>query len=806
MELKSKTKKELIEELTKLSQRVAKLEKLEAECRKTKEELKLYKAIFSNSKEAIAIVDPQGHYLEQNPAHESLLGYSSEELRGKTPAIHLGEEVFAKIIKELKTKGIYRGELVTHTKYGKKLYICLIAFPIFNEKGEIICYVGIKRDITKQRQTEEALRKSEERYRSLVKDVLDSTKVGIFILDSNFQVVWVNRTVENYFGLRREDVLGKDKRDLIRLKIKNFFKEPEEFAKKVLTTYENNTYIENFECYVVPDKGRKARWLEHWSQPIHSGLYAGGRVEHYYDITMRKQMQEALLESERKYKAIFEHSPEIIILLNQEGKVLDVNKKVYDWFGYTSKEIIGKVIFELPIFSERDKVKIRELFYHRIHGKRIMPYEFDLFTKRGEKVVGLVHSTTLKDEKGEIKEILMIISDITALKQAEEESAKIQAQLFQAQKMEAIGLLAGGIAHDFNNLLTTIQGHTQLALTKIDKADPLYQNLTNINRACSSGARLIRQLLLFGRKQPMDFIPLNLNKTVEDLLKIFRRLLGENIIINTELAPELWIIQADPGTIEQVIMNLSINAKDAMPKGGMLTIKTENVLVNEEHCRLNPEAHLGKFVCLTVKDTGIGMDREIMQHIFEPFFTTKSLGTRSGLGLAVVYGIVKQHGGWVEVFSEPGKGSTFKVYLPAIFLGRQEKTEEEITLEKFKGKGERILLVEDEEGVREFVKEALSENGYFVFTATTVKEALSIFEKEGGNFHLILTDVVLPDKSGLELVDELLSRQPRLAILLSSGYTGEKSQSAEINQKGLPFLPKPYTLTELLKAVKEAIK
>ncbi len=391
-------------------------------------------------------------------------------------------------------------------------------------------------------------------------------------------------------------------------------------------------------------------------------------------------------------------------------------------------------------------------------------------------------------------------------KQAEEEKEKIYAQLLHAQKMEAIGTLAGGVAHDFNNLLTAIQGYTELSLIRVDKTSPLHGNLKHIHRASLRAASLTRQLLFLSRRQPMELTLLNINRTVDDLLKMLNRLIGEDIAINTNMETALWTVRADEGNIEQVIMNLVVNARDAMFHGGKLTIKTENVTLDEGSCKGIPEARPGKFVCLSVMDTGAGMDKEIIQHIFEPFFTTKEAGKGTGLGLSVVYGIIKQHEGWINVYSEDGQGSTFKVYLPASSIKLKDTTVETIPIQELQGSSERILLLEDEEGVRGFVTKTFRENGYVVFEAASAKKALDIFERENGRFHLVFSDIVLPDKSGLQLIDQLLSRKPGLPVLLSTSYTDAKSQWPVIRERGFKFLQKPYVLLDLLKTVREAIE
>jgi len=388
----------------------------------------------------------------------------------------------------------------------------------------------------------------------------------------------------------------------------------------------------------------------------------------------------------------------------------------------------------------------------------------------------------------------------------QEREEGIQAQRIQVQKMEALEMLAGGVAHDFNNLLTIIQGYLDLAIMKVDEADSLHGDLTQIQLASARAAELTQQLLLFSHKQPMGFTSLDINKTVDDLLRKLESLIGENIVISTNLDPNLWTAKASVGNIEQAIMNLVVNARDAMPEGGRLTLKTENALLDEDRCKAIPEARPGKFVCLSVTDTGTGMDKETIQHIFEPFFTTKKAGKGSGLGLSVAYGIVQKHGGWISVYSEPGQGSTFKVYLQALPVEPENESKRATLSHEFRGSGERILMVEDEENIRKIFARALRESGYVVFEAASAEEALDIFEREKEEFHLVFSDALLPDETGPQLAEKLLSRQPELLILLSSGYTEQRSQRPVVGERRLPFLQKPYSLTVLMRAIKETIE
>jgi len=398
---------------------------------------------------------------------------------------------------------------------------------------------------------------------------------------------------------------------------------------------------------------------------------------------------------------------------------------------------------------------------------------------------------------------IMVMRTRIAHRRAENEKERIQAQLLQARKMEAIGILAGGIAHDFNNLLTAILGCAGMAIMDLDESHPVYADLREIQMSAERAAELTKQLLLFSRKQPMRFLPLNINSLIRDIMKMLHRLIGEDIQVRSDLDDSLWTVRADQGTIEQVIVNLAVNARDAMPDGGQLTIKTNNVVVNEKQCENISEAQPGKWVRVSFSDTGVGIDRKIIRHIFEPFFSTKDVGEGTGLGLSVVYGIVKQHEGWMHVTSKSGRGSIFMVYLPTCLVKVKEQKEEKMVREKIRVGEKRILIVEDEEKVREFTTTGLDRNGYTVFSAADAGEATQIFKREMGNFNVVLCDVVLPDKNGLELIDEFLTQSPRLGILMSSGYTGPKSQRTIIQERGFHFLEKPYTLNDLLRMIRD---
>lgn len=392
------------------------------------------------------------------------------------------------------------------------------------------------------------------------------------------------------------------------------------------------------------------------------------------------------------------------------------------------------------------------------------------------------------------------------VQQAFERINIIQQQLLQSQKMEAVGQLAGGIAHDLNNQLTVIQASVDLNMGVMADNNNLSKAFTRIRMATEKSANLIRQLLLFGRKHPQFKVLVDLNVNVGELQEMLERLIGEDVAICHDLAPDLWAVRADATNIEQVIINLAINARDAMPDGGVIVIKTENVLVDQAtapHLRSSNR----RFVCISVSDTGTGIEKQHLPHIFEPFYTTKEAGKGTGLGLSVAYGIVEAHGGWIDVESVPGAGSKFKIYLPAQALPDEadDAEHDQVSLAHLQGRGERILLVEDDPDVAAMTMSLLVENGYMAQSCSTVTEALKAFQQPGGGWDLLLSDVILPDGQGVGLVQQLRQQQPSLEAIMFSGYADERASLSRIQEEGLLFLPKPFNAVDLLRKVREAM-
>ena len=400
-------------------------------------------------------------------------------------------------------------------------------------------------------------------------------------------------------------------------------------------------------------------------------------------------------------------------------------------------------------------------------------------------------------QNGSIVGVTVFIHDIT-------ERRRLEQQLIESQKMESIGRLAGGVAHDFNNFLTAIRGYIDLAGLETPPDSPAGEDLIEARAASDRAANLARQLLLFGRRESMELETVHLNQVVSDLLKMLTRLIGEQYHLKTDLAEDLWVIHADPGHLEQVLMNLVVNARDAMPRGGTIELSTRNVNFDPEFVKTKTGKAASRLVELSVTDSGTGMDAETLSHIFEPFFSTKGAGG-TGLGLSVVYGIITQHGGWIDVESELGQGSTFRVLFPAIEVAAAPGRVEETTENLIRGRGERILLVEDDADIRKMAKKILMDNGYEVTPAADAESAMEAFDQEEGRFDLIFTDVVLPGKDGVWLVEQLHGRDPELPVLLASGYSGTQTLGA-IGDLGYPMLRKPYPLLKLLREINNSIR
>jgi PAS domain S-box-containing protein len=505
-------------------------------------------------------------------------------------------------------------------------------------------------------------------------------------------------------------------------------------------------------------------------------------------------------QQREQYQKLVETMNDGVGIVDPQLHITFVNNALCRMTGYSFEELTEKAVIDL--LDDVNQQRLEEEVANWTDKERHV-FEIDWTARDGALISTILSPKPIYNDDGDFTGFLGIVTDVTDLKQAQREKELAQAQLIQAQKMEAIGMLAGGVAHDFNNYLTTILGSVDLINFKKNLPKNLEKHIAQIKNAAQLSAALTGQLLAFGRRQMLEKTAINLNTIVSNIQKMLDRLIGENIQLTTRLSPELKQINADFGQMEQIVMNLAVNARDAMPAGGNLQLKTENVVIDKAYCHQTTYAIPGEYVCLTVEDSGAGMDREMMDKIFDPFFSTKGPGHGTGLGLSVVYGVVKQHQGWINVYSEPNHGTTFKVYLPVLQEAphlsiADENHAQEPEIAVYKGNQERILLIEDQEEVRDVVATALTENGYTVQEAATIDEARQWMARSGDEFDLLFSDVILPDGNGIDFAEQASSQHPALKVLISSGYTEEKSRSDVIDRNRFSFLQKPYPLHKML--------
>jgi PAS domain S-box-containing protein len=508
------------------------------------------------------------------------------------------------------------------------------------------------------------------------------------------------------------------------------------------------------------------------------------------EIAERRRAEEALRDSEERYRTLFETARDVVYISAREGEFIDINQAGLDLFGYTRDEMIGTNAREIYV-DPGD----RSVFQREIEQKgAVTDYEVKFRKKDGTRMDCLLTASLREAKDGTILGYQGIIRDIT-------ERKRLEAQLQQAQKMEAIGTLAGGIAHDFNNLLMGIQGNVSLTLSDMDTSDPHYERLKNTEKQIQSGAQLTSHLLGYARKGRYEVKPISLNQLVRETSETFSRTKRE-VTIHRELADDLFAVEADHGQVEQVLWNLFINAADAMPGGGELILRTSNVTHKDMRGKLYDPVP-GNYVLLTVTDTGTGIDKEIMGRIFDPFFTTKERGRGTGLGLASTYGIVKGHRGYIDVASRPGKGTTFKVYLPA---------SEKRVLEAFKHLDrlvtgtETVLLVDDEEAIRQVGRELLEAMGYHVLLASNGEEAIELYGSHDEDIDLVLLDIVMPQMGGGETYEKMKQINPDVKVLLLSGYSID-GEATEILERGCNgFIQKPFTMKELSGKIREIVE
>jgi PAS domain S-box-containing protein len=520
-------------------------------------------------------------------------------------------------------------------------------------------------------------------------------------------------------------------------------------------------------------------------------------------IIRRKRAEEALRESEFLFKSQFDLGNIGIALSSVGNGWLRVNRKLCEMLGYSEEELRTKTWRELTF---PDDIEVDEALYTRMLSGEIDSYEVDkrFVRKDGSLLYTHLSVSCYRGLNGTVRFVIVNVHDMSEHKQAEEEKEKLQLQLLQAQKMEAVGRLAGGVAHDFNNTLSVIIGYVELSQAKLNPSPPLARNLTQIFKAATKSADLTRQLLAFSRRQLIQPTVLDINHVIGDSEKMLRHMMGEDIDLQFIPQTDLWTVRMDSSQVDQILANLAVNARDAMPDGGKLTIRTANTPLDKASWNKPYTLDPGNYVMLAMSDTGCGMDKATTEHMFEPFFTTKGEGKGTGLGLSTVYGILKQNMGFINVYSEPGLGTTIRIYLPR-HGGPAEATEEEEGMLPGTG-NETILLVEDEEQILSLFKESLEEYGYRVLATARPEEALTFCEEHRGPIHLLITDVVMPSLNGKELGERIVKLKPEIKILYMSGYTTDIVTHRGILTDGVNFIQKPFQIRDLAIRIRDILE
>jgi PAS domain S-box-containing protein len=694
------------------------------------------------------------------------------------------DRLSAAVEQTLKTGTPYELELEMIRPDGTSRWIRAFGGKKSGGEGKIRLY-GTVQDITERKRAEDRLREYEK--------VVEGLEEMIAVVDRDYRYVIVNRAFLNYRNQERDQVIGR----LVG------YHSGQEAVMKIIKEKLDECFLDKVVKYAMeytfPRFGVRDLSITYLPIEGPSGVDRVACV--FQDFTERKRAEEKLRESEERFSAVFRASPvgtSITHLI--DNQFVDVNDAFIDSFGYTREEVIGRDPLKLRIWADpEDRVKMVEILKEQ---GRIQDFETRCRRKSGE-IIDVLVSAEIIEVAGQ-EYLLNLIHDVTERKQAQAEKEKLEAQLFQAQKMESVGRLAGGVAHDFNNMLGVIIGRAEMALEHDVLTDELKGNLQEIHKVGLRSADLTRQLLAFARKQTAIPKILDLNDTISGMLKMLRRIIGEDIDLSWQPGLDLWQVKIDPSQIDQILANLSVNARDAISGTGAITMRTENVVIDDSVGAESPEFIQGDYVRLTVSDTGLGMSEEVCRNIFEPFFTTKEVGKGTGLGLSTVYGIVKQNDGFIYVESEPGKGTTFKIYLPR-FKAETAEVPSKATADMRPTGTETILLVEDDEAVLNLTKMILDKLGYTVLAAQTPGQAIDLASAHPGDLDLLITDVVMPEMHGRELAEKLGAVRPNLKCLYMSGYTADVITHRGILDEGVNFIQKPFRSSDFAAKLRQVL-
>lgn len=763
--------------------------------KKLKENEKWLSTVLSSIGDAVITTDTGGSVLSMNPAAEYLTGWEKDNALGKSieEVFNIIDEAtegkcahpFHTVVKD-KTVVSMANHILLITRNGNRIPVANSTAPIKDEKGNVIGVVLIFSDVTKRKEAEDALRKSEEQVRML----LNSTAEAIYGVDTEGNCTFCNPSGLQLLGYEsEEELLGKNMHRLIHHTRIDGTEYPASDCR-IYDVFRTGEGIHTDDEVLWRSDG-SSFYTEYRAYPVRKDDEIIGAVVTFLDVSKRK-------EAEKFIKNILESVGEGFIVIDKDYRILSANKAYCDQVKSPLEEIRGKHCYEIshhidiPCYKAGEECPVKHTL-ETGDPQKVLHTHYD---KEGNTSYSEIKSYAMKDESGEITSVIETVNDLT-------EQRKLEAQLRQAQKMEAVGHLAGGVAHDFNNILTAIVGYASLLKMKIVDDDPLRHNVQQILSSAERAANLTQSLLAFSRKQIMNPRPENFNVIIESVSKLLNRLIGEDIKLKTSLTKEDLTVMADRGQIEQVLMNLATNARDAMPNGGTITLESQRVVLDKEYEAVHAFGKAGTYALISFTDTGIGMDEKTREMIFEPFFTTKEVGRGTGLGLAMTYGIIKQHNGYINVYSEPGEGTTFKIYLPIIKAGLKETKPVEV--KPLLGGTETVLLAEDDDEARTLTKTVLEEFGYKVIEAVDGEVAINKYNENKEKIRMVILDVIMPKKSGKEVYEEIIKSAPDIKVLFTSGYTAEIIHKKGVLEEDLNFLSKPFSPQEVLKKVREVL-
>lgn len=763
----------------------AKLEALQAENARLLEVESLLNALAELTRAIFWETDAEGLFTRISETSFEVLGYSPDELTGRMHFYDLHPECGRELFRDTALDAFAKREVFHNlvnpatTRDGREVLLLTNGVPVFGPEGSFMGYRGIDVDVTARLRSEEALR--------VKNNVFHSSIAANGIADTSAVMTEVNEAFLRIWGCTdRSELIGRPVADLI---------EDHAERRRIFSVIRNRGEWEgDFTAFRRDGTIFTAHGL---ATALHD---EAGRLIGYQasiiDVTKDRLTEARLRESEARNTALLDALPDMIFILNDEGVFVDYHASNEAHLLFPPEVFLGKRIREvLPgVIAENTLARMEDVR----NGYDAAPFRYEAGVGRETRYFES-RIVACSDDR-----FLSIVRDITDLRRAELEQEQLQAQLRQAHKMESVGRLAGGVAHDFNNMLGVIIGHTEMAMDKTSPSSPVMADLMEIQQSAERSAELTRQLLAFARRQSVSPRVLDLNRALDGMLNMIRRLIGEDVTLEWLPGNDLWPVRVDSAQMSQMLANLCINARQSLPGAGRITITTANTTLGREFCSIKPGSRPGEHVMISIADNGCGMDRETIDHIFEPFFTTRKLGQGTGLGLSTVYGIVKQSNGYIDVESEPGSGTTFRVYFPRS-SSHGETVAEEPEIPVTQGGHETIILVEDERSILDMVTTMLSGLGYEVLSTSSPSEALSLARNNRDRIRLLITDVVMPELNGRDLAWNLKNIIPDLRCLFMSGYTSEVIAHQGILDKGVHFIPKPFTSRGLAATVRRAL-